>query len=84
MNTRAIREIIRREPFSPVTFVMSSGDRFELRHRENIILGKDMAIVYNPEREVNAVGFLSYLHIADVVPSGPLATAGQQNGQAGG
>ena len=65
MNADSIREILGREPFEPFRLRLSSGDTVEVRHPENVALGKNRVIVVEfGEDGEEHVHHLSYLHIA--------------------
>jgi hypothetical protein len=77
MNAKAIQDILRTRPFEPVYFVLSSGDRYLVRHPDNVMLMKErVEIAYYenqsqvepdelPDRSIN----VSYLHVAAIEPA---------------
>ena len=76
MNAKAIQDILRTKPFEPVYFVLSSGDRYLVRHPENVTLYKERVVIayYEtqgeiepgelPDRSIN----VSYLDVAAIEP----------------
>ena len=71
MQVSAIQKWINKRPFSPFEIVMSSGDRYPVRHPENLVLSKEGAYVFfkrSPQEALPDVAILSYLHIAAAEP----------------
>ena len=51
MNMETIREWLNRRPFEPFVLRLSNGEAYEVRHPENVAVGKArLAIVY-PESD---------------------------------
>ena len=48
MNMETIREWLSRQPFEPFVLRMSNGEVHEVRHPENLALGKNRLIVVDP------------------------------------
>ncbi len=75
MNIHALRELIRQQPFEPFELILSSGDRYPVKHPEmmlvlksRVVIGLDADNRHNvPERSVS----VSYLHIAGAEPLRP-------------
>jgi hypothetical protein len=51
MNMETIREWLNRQPFEPFVLRMSNGDIHEVRHPENVALGKTRIAVSYPEKD---------------------------------
>jgi hypothetical protein len=51
MNMEAIREWVTRQPFEPFVVRLSNGESHEVRHPENIALGKNRIILVHPETD---------------------------------
>ncbi len=64
MNPNEIRELLRRDPFEPFRFHLTSGHTYEIRDPNSVALGQRRVFVAfpNSDRQV----FFSYLHIAAV------------------
>ncbi len=61
MNMDSIREWRNRQPFEPFVLRMSNGEIHEVRHPENIALGKTRIIVAYPNAD--RVVHLSLIHV---------------------
>ncbi len=48
MNMDTIREWLNRQPFHPFVLRMSNGEAYEVRHPENLAIGKNRLIVVDP------------------------------------
>jgi len=46
-----VREVLARDPFVPVQFVMASGDRITVENPSLLALGKDHATYYFPRSD---------------------------------
>ena len=64
MNPGEIRELLRREPFEPFRFHLTSGDTYEIRDPNAVALGQRRVFVAFPHADRQA--FFPYLHIAAV------------------
>jgi hypothetical protein len=77
MNAAALREILKRQPFTPFELVSSSGDRFPMRHPELVLLLKERVLMALDGDGMNDLPdrytTISYLHIA---AANPLETSG--------
>lgn len=51
MNMETIREWLRREPFEPFAIRLSNGEVHQVRHPENIALGKTRIAISYPETD---------------------------------
>jgi hypothetical protein len=76
MHYRVIQDAIRRTPFEPFNVVMSSGEKYEVKHPENIVLMKDAAAVpvyesYKDDGRPDRLIYASYLHISALEPVPP-------------
>lgn len=78
MNARAIQDTLSSRPFEPLHVILSSGERYLVRHPENVMLLKDRVTIafYEkedarpdelPDRSVS----VSYFHIAAIEPAPP-------------
>ena len=72
MTTTALKELLRVQPFRPFNIVLSSGDRFPVRHPEMLLVLKDRAIIALDPPEIdgdpNETVTISFLHIAAAEP----------------
>jgi hypothetical protein len=64
MNVEVVRELLRRQPFEPLEFVMSSGERHFVSHPEFVIATTNRVILVDPVTE--AMHVLPLLHVAGV------------------
>lgn len=64
MNPNEIRELLRRDPFEPFRFHLTSGDTYEIRDPNSVALGQRRVFVAFPDADRQA--FFPYLHIAAV------------------
>ena len=74
MNVSALQTLIKKTPFEPFELVVSSGDRYVVKHPENCLLLRDKIVVAysaRPKRDDLPEDFaiLSYLHIAAAEPA---------------
>jgi len=74
MNPKAIEKLIKEQPFEPFQLVLSSGDRYVVRHPENCMLLKEKILIAYPgsgkrEELPDDYAVLSYLHIAAAEPA---------------
>jgi hypothetical protein len=51
MNMETIRDWLYRAPFEPVEIRLSNGEVHQIRHRENVALGKNRIIIVDPETD---------------------------------
>ena len=51
MNMDTIREWLRREPFEPFAIRLSNGEVHQVRHPENVALGKTRIAISYPETD---------------------------------
>ena len=64
MNTDTIREWINRRPFEPFVLRLSDGETHEVRHPENIALGKTRIAVVYPD--IDRFVHVSLIHINSI------------------
>ena len=64
MNPDEIRELLRREPFEPLRFHLTSGDACEIRDPNSVALGQRRVFIAFADADRQA--FFQYLHIAAV------------------
>ena len=64
MNSDAIRELLKKEPFEKFTLLMSNGERHEVRHPEFAILMPSRLIVADPIAD--RLSILSLVHITEI------------------
>ncbi len=64
MNRDRIRELLRREPFEPFRFHLTSGDTYEIRDPNSVALGQRRVFVAFLDADRKA--FFPYLHIAAI------------------
>ena len=64
MNPDKIRERLRREPFEPFRFHLTSGDTYEVRDPNGVALGQRRVFLAFPDADRQA--FFPYLHIAAI------------------
>jgi len=63
-NEQSMRLFLNAKPFEPFVVVMSSGQRYEVRHPENAVLTKTKIVIIDPEADTVAICGL--LHVATV------------------
>ena len=64
MNMETIREWLNRRPFEPFVLRLSNGEDYEVRHPENIAVGKTrLAIVYP---ETDRFVHVSLIHVNSI------------------
>ncbi len=61
MNTDAIRDLLKRQPFRPFVVHLSNGETYEVRHPEFVILLKSTIVIGYPDSD--RIGIVSLLHI---------------------
>jgi len=64
MNEQSMRLFLNARPFEPFVVVMSSGQRYEVRHPENVVLTKTKIVIIDPDADTVAICGL--LHVATV------------------
>jgi len=64
MNRARIRALLRREPFEPFRFHLTSGDTYEIRDPNSVALGQRRVFVAFLDADRQA--FFPYLHIAAI------------------
>ena len=70
MNPDEIRELLRRDPFEPFRFCLTSGDTYEIHDPNSVALGERRVFVAFPKGD--KLAFFPYLHIAvvETLPNG--------------
>jgi hypothetical protein len=61
MNMETIREWLNRQPFEAFVLRLSNGEVHEIRHPENVALGKNRIIVVDPH--LDRAVHLSLIHV---------------------
>ena len=69
MNEVAMRQFLNSKPFEPFVVIMSSGQRYEVRHPENAVLTKTKIVIIDPE--LDTVSICALLHVASVETQQP-------------
>ena len=64
MNTNAIREWLNKQRFHPFVLKLSNGEAYEVRHPENVAIGKTRIAVTWPESE--KIVHISLIHINSI------------------
>ena len=64
MNTDAIREWLTKQPFRPFILNLSNGESHEVRHPENVAIGKTRIAVTWPETDTFV--HISLIHINSI------------------
>ena len=64
MNMETIREWLGRKPFEPFVLKLSSGETYEVRHPENVIVLKSRLILGFPETDHSV--HVSLIHINSI------------------
>lgn len=59
MNSETILEWLRRQPFEPFELRLSNGQMFQIRHPENMALGKNRVAIYNLDTD-------QFAHVATI------------------
>lgn len=62
MNPEEIRELLRRDPFEPFRFRLTSGDSYDIQDPNSVALGQRRVFVAFADADRQA--FFPYLHIA--------------------
>lgn len=64
MNSEALRQLLQQQPFEPLVIHLSGGEKYEVRHPENVALGKVRMVIVDPDTDRMAV--CSLLHVTSV------------------
>jgi hypothetical protein len=64
MNGDAIREWLHRRPFEPFVLRLSNGESHEIRHPENLAIGKTKLIVVDPQTD--RASHLALIHVNSI------------------
>jgi len=71
MTVQTFRELLSQQPFKPFRFVMSNGERYEVRHPEMALLTRTDILVGIDETEEGVPAefrICSLLHVATIEP----------------
>jgi hypothetical protein len=72
MTSTVLKELLKARPFQPFTLILSSGDRFPVRHPEFLFVLKDRVLAaVEPDiadDEPSEFRIISFLHIAATEP----------------
>jgi hypothetical protein len=66
MNAETIREWMQRRPFEPFVISLSNGETHEIRHPENLAIGKDRLAIVNPDSD--SISHIALIHVNSVRP----------------
>ena len=66
MNSDTIREWLLRRPFEPFVLRLSNGETHEVRHPENLAIGKTRLIVVDAESD--SVAHVALIHVNSIRP----------------
>ncbi len=72
MNAETIREMLNRRPFEPFEVVMSSGERYAVKHPEFLMLLPSKAAIGDPITD--RLSILSLMHVTELRPIQPQAS----------
>jgi hypothetical protein len=64
MNGDAVREWLNRKPFEPFVLRLSNGEAYEIRHPENVAIGKTRLVVVDPQTDRTA--FVALIHVNSI------------------
>jgi hypothetical protein len=64
MNQETIKELLKRQPFTPFKVKLSNGETFDVRHPEFVIVTKNGLVVGYPDSD--RLSICSLLHIANI------------------
>jgi len=64
MNGDAVREWLNRRPFEPFVLRLSNGEAYEIRHPENLAIGKTRLVVVDPQTDRTA--FVALIHVNSI------------------
>ena len=64
MKSDVIRQLTSRRPFEPFTLHLSGGEAYQVRHPEDVPVGKQRLVVVDPESDQMAI--CSLLHVMSV------------------
>jgi hypothetical protein len=65
MNADFIRGLLEKQPFEPFEIHLTNGEKFPVRHPEQVLLAGARLIVHYPETD--QIAFCSLLHLANVL-----------------
>jgi hypothetical protein len=64
INRDTVDQLHQRRPFEPFTIRLSGGESHEVRHPENLAIGKQRLVVIDPETDGMAI--LGLLHVTSL------------------
>ena len=64
MNADALREWLNRQPFEPFELRLSNGETYQIQHPEVIAVGRNRAVVVDPETD--RATFIALVHINSI------------------
>ena len=79
MNAEAFRKLIRQQPFQPFRVVMSSGEGYDVRHPEMIMVLQNRVLIGTDVADDDAPAdytICPLLHVAAIEPLQPSSRAG--------
>jgi hypothetical protein len=85
MRDQALLSYVRAQPFRPFRIVMNSGKTYDVRHPEEVAVGRDMFIYYyrpqpgEPFDRMDMVGLLLVEHLEYLDGPSKKPTNGQAN-----
>jgi hypothetical protein len=83
MSLSALKERLSRRPFDPFQVVLSSGDRYEVRHPEMALLLRNGIYVAKPNFQdglPEEAAWCSFLHISAIEPLSSSSAGSSSNG----
>ncbi|MEX2215491.1 MAG: hypothetical protein WD768_15260 [Phycisphaeraceae bacterium] len=80
MREKDIQTLLQRRPFEPIRFVLSNGEKHEVRHPEMAMLSKSWIVLGTESKDDPGIAestfFCSLLHIVKIEPIGKSKGAG--------
>ena len=64
MNAETIREWLNRRPFEPFELRLSDGESYQVRHPENMALGKNRIAIADPETD--RITHVALIHVNSI------------------
>lgn len=64
MNVETIREWLNRRPFEPFELRLSDGETYQVRHPENMALGKNRIAIADPETD--RIAHVALIHVNSI------------------
>jgi hypothetical protein len=66
MNVQTVREWRNREPFQPFELRLSNGETYQVRHPENVAIGKTKMAIANPDTD--RIAHIALVHVNSIQP----------------